>query len=111
MSRYKVCVTDARHESYEIERKILSQIDAELYICHCTTPADIAEQCVDADAILLDMAPMNSMAISKLQNCKIINRYGVGYDNIDLKAASEKKLWCVTYRIIVLKMFLIMLWL
>ncbi len=33
MAKYKVYVTDGRHESYEIEKKMLADIDAELKVC------------------------------------------------------------------------------
>lgn len=84
-----MAVSDARHTSYEIEQEILQRVDADLKICNCETAGDIAAQCADADAILLDMAPMNAEAISSLKKCKIINRYGVGHDNVDLAAARQ----------------------
>jgi len=88
MSKFKVYVTDARHESYEIERRILQQIDAELIICDCLTEEKILEQCADADALLVDGAPATAKVIAGLPNCKVINRYGVGYDNVDIQAAA-----------------------
>lgn len=90
MAKYQVVVTDNRHESYEIEREALAAIGAELKICNCVTSEDVAKACETADGILLDMAPMDRAAIEKLKNCKVINRYGVGYDNVDLKAADER---------------------
>lgn len=92
MSRYQVAVTDARHASYDIEKKILKEIDAELNICHCKTQQDIEKSCKNADAILLDMAPMTEEAVRSLEKCKVIVRYGVGYDNVDVAACTEKKI-------------------
>ena len=89
MSRYLVCVTDKRHASYDIERELLETIGAELRLCDCKTAAAIAGQCADADAILLDLAPMTAEAIRGLKRCKVINRYGAGYENVDLRAAAE----------------------
>lgn len=90
MVKYQVVVTDNRHENYEIEREALAAIGAELKICNCVTPADVARECEYADGILLDMAPMDRSAIKRLKKCKVINRYGVGYDNVDVEAASEQ---------------------
>ena len=87
MSNFLVCVTDQRHTSYDIEKRILEEAGIELRLCSCETPADIAEQCKDADAVMLDLVPMTKEAISALQRCKVINRYGVGYDNVDVRAA------------------------
>lgn len=89
MAKYTVCVSDERHASYEVERKILEEIGAELKLCHCETPEDIAGQCADADAVLLDLAPMTAAAIAGLKNCKVISRYGVGFENVDLDAATK----------------------
>lgn len=60
----------------------------ELRLCECASAEDIAAQCADADAILLDLAPMTASAIAGLKHCKVISRYGVGYENVDLAAAS-----------------------
>ena len=90
MADFKVYVTDGRHSSYDIERDMLAQIGAELQVCQCATEEDIIRECSDADAILLDMAPMSAKAINALAHCKIINRYGVGYDNVDLNACTAK---------------------
>lgn len=88
MAKYTVCVSDERHANYEVERKLLETIDAELKLCHCETAADIAAQCAGADAVLLDLAPMTAEAIQGLKACKVISRYGVGFENVDLEAAT-----------------------
>lgn len=90
MEKFRVAVTDERHASYDIERKILEEAGAELAICNCVTAEDIARECADADGILLDMAPMTAEAIEKLNKCKVIVRYGVGYDNVDVEACTKK---------------------
>jgi Stage III sporulation protein D. len=59
MAKYKVFVTDQRQPSFEIERTILAGGDAELILCNCKTSDDIIAACAEeADAILLDLAPM-----------------------------------------------------
>lgn len=87
MSKYLACITDCRHDSYETERTILENAGIDLKFCNCVTPQDIALQCRDADGIFLDLAPMTAEAIAGLEHCKVINRYGVGYDNVAIKAA------------------------
>lgn len=88
MAKYTVCVSDERHASYEVERELLETIGAELKLCHCETAGDIAVQCADADAVLLDLAPMTAEAVAGLKKCKVISRYGVGFENVDLAAAT-----------------------
>jgi len=45
---------------------------------------------LDADAVLVNHAVITSKFISQLTNCKLILRYGIGVDNIDVKAAQER---------------------
>ena len=70
MSKFRVYVTDQRQPSYEIEREILQECGAELILCNCASPEDIIRQCADADAVLLDMAPMTVEAIHALKNAR-----------------------------------------
>lgn len=89
MAKYTVCVSDERHASYEIERNILAASGMALTLCSCATEEDIIAQCGEADAILLDLAPMTAKAIQGLKRCKVISRYGVGFENVDLNAATK----------------------
>ena len=93
MKPYLVKVTDARHGNYQIEKELLEKAGAELVICHCHTEDDLIHQCGDADALLLDLAPATERVISSLSNCKVINRYGVGYDNLDVNACTKQGIW------------------
>lgn len=90
---YKVVVSDTRHADYSVERDVLETIGAQLMLADCVTEDDVIRECADADAILLDMAPMTANAIAKLKRCKVINRYGVGYDNLDVSACTAHGIW------------------
>jgi D-3-phosphoglycerate dehydrogenase len=86
----KVVVSDKRHENYEIERVIIEAAGAEFLVADCRTPEELIPVCRDADGILLDMAPLNRDVVKSLEKCKVISRYGVGYDNVDVAACTEK---------------------
>lgn len=90
MATYTVCVSDERHASYEIERRMLASVGAELRLCRCETEDDLISQCAGADAVLLDLAPMTEKAVAGLKRCKVISRYGVGFENVDLDAATAR---------------------
>ena len=60
MSNYIVCVSDKRHSSYEVERQMLDAAGMTLKLCACSTEDELIAQCGDADAILLDLAPMTA---------------------------------------------------
>lgn len=88
--KYTVVLTDERHPSYEIERNILKGADARLVAADHSTPEAFIASCAQADALMVDMAPCGADLVNALERCKIISRYGVGYDNVDVDACSAK---------------------
>ena len=89
MKKYKVCVSDGRHPRFDIEQEAIEKMGWEFVMCQCRTEDDVIKYCGDADAIFLDGAPITARVISHLKNCKVINRYGVGYENVDVEAATK----------------------
>jgi D-3-phosphoglycerate dehydrogenase len=88
--KYKVAITDAEYESHEPEREVLSKLNVELVKFQCSTEDEVIKDCWDADALLNQYAPITRRVIERLKNARIIVRYGIGVDNIDLKAATER---------------------
>jgi D-3-phosphoglycerate dehydrogenase len=88
VTNYKVVVSDQVFPSVEIERGLLAGIDAELIVASGGIN-DVLEVAADADAILNTYLPWDADAIGRLEKCRIIARYGIGFDNVDLGAASE----------------------
>jgi D-3-phosphoglycerate dehydrogenase len=95
MSKYKVVVVNLGYESYQVEREILKPVDAELILApkDCLTENDVISVAKDADAILVREAPISTRVLDSLNRCKVIARYGVGVDNINLEAAKQKKIY------------------
>lgn len=89
MSRYKVYISDYDYADNEIEKSILEPIGAEVVGLHCKTGAGLAEQAADADGIIQQYAKIPRATIEKLTRCKIIARYGIGVDIVDVAAAYE----------------------
>lgn len=88
-----VAVSDCRHSSYKIEERILATAGIKLKLFNCTSEEDMLRNCACADGILLDMAPMSARVVKGLLHCKVVNRYGVGYDNVDIRACTAKGIW------------------
>jgi D-3-phosphoglycerate dehydrogenase len=86
---FKVVVSDQVFPSVDIERRLLSSIDAELQIAEGDT-SQVLEKVRDADAILNTYFPWPAESLAKLEKCRIIARYGIGIDNIDLVAARQR---------------------
>ncbi len=96
MEQYKIVFTDdrfgGRYQEYELaqlhEMDILPVIYPEGAF---KTDADVIEACKDADAIFLNLLPnfKNETVLRELTRCKVINRYGVGYDNVNVPACTK----------------------
>ncbi len=92
MEKFKVVVTDFEYESLEIERKVIEEAGGELIPCQCKTEEEIIEACKDADGILNQYASISRRVIENLQKCKVISRYGVGVNTIDVNAAKQRSI-------------------
>ena len=90
--KFKIVITDCDHPSVEIEKKILSEIEPELILETCRTEEDVIAVAADADGIINQYAPITRRVIESLKRCKVVARYGVGVDNIDVKAATENNI-------------------
>ena len=89
---YRVAIIDDRFEAYQEEESILGPI-ATLEVTRSTDPGDIAAGVRDADAVIVNLEPIPRPTIEGMRRCKIICRYGIGYDNVDIAAATERGIW------------------
>lgn len=88
MPKFKVVVSDQVFPTVDLEERLLADIDAELIVASGDVDAVLAVAS-DADAILNTYMPWQADSIRRLANCKIIARYGIGTDNVDLEAARQ----------------------
>jgi len=87
----KVAVTDYTFPTLDVEAGILQPLGVELVSWKEKRSATELPQLVgDADYIITQFAPLNRDVISTLKRAKIIVRYGIGVDNVDLEAARAK---------------------
>ena len=93
MSQARVIILDTNFPNNDIERRVISQSGAELTIAQCRSEEQVIEQAADVDAIIVQYAPLSRRSIGGLRQCKIISRYGIGTDNIDIPAATDNGIW------------------
>jgi D-3-phosphoglycerate dehydrogenase len=85
----KVVLTDYVWESLDVEKKTLEGL-AELIALRTKTPEEFLPHVGDCDALLNTYAgPITAEVMARMPNCKIIARYGIGVDTIDLDAATK----------------------
>lgn len=96
MKAYKIVFTDdrfgERYEEYEFSQ--LRALNAETVVYPegaLQTDEEVIAACKDADAVFLNLLPnfREERVIRGLENCKVINRYGVGYDNVNVPVCTQ----------------------
>ena len=95
MAKFKVVILEDRYAHHDYEKAVLENIDAEVIESRALTKEDILKVASDADGITVNLAPMTAEVIAGLGRCKVIARYGVGFDSVDIKAAGEKGIMVV----------------
>jgi D-3-phosphoglycerate dehydrogenase len=84
-----VAITDSPFESADKEQAILGRIGAGVQKFSCSDESEIIEAARNAHAILCDASPITRTVISTLPRLVGVVEYGIGYDNIDVDAATE----------------------
>jgi len=90
--KYEVVITDSDHLDGEFEQGILGTVGAHVKKYQTYDEKEVIKITKTADAIMCDYAPISRAVISGLQKARVIVVYGVGYDNVDVKAAKEKSI-------------------
>ena len=92
-SKFKILITDPYHQNFHIEKEILAEINAEVNIGHCKTEEDVIKIGSNMDGLLVSYIPIGKKVIENLHKCKVIVKYAVGANNIDLGAATQKGIY------------------
>ena len=88
--KYQIVLTSANFFTNE-SKALFATVGANLVLnSECKTEHDLIEAVRDADVVLTTSAPFTKDVLAELPNLKGVVRIGVGIDNFDLQAASEK---------------------
>ena len=90
MKKFRVVLTDYMYETIQPFYDVYE--DIEFVPLQLTEKRDILRETEFADAVMVHFDQIDKDVISNLKNCRIIARSAVGYDNIDLDAASAAKI-------------------
>src|SRR6266853_559798 len=88
-AKAKVVLTDYVWESLDAEKKTLEGLADHLPL-QTKKPEEFLAQAEDCDALLNTYAgPITAQVMARMSKCRIIARYGIGVDTIDLDAATQ----------------------
>jgi D-3-phosphoglycerate dehydrogenase len=85
---HRVVITDCNHGTIAPEREVLDGI-AEIELHQRNDEEGLLGFCRDADAIITQYGNFTRRVLRSLRRCRVIARYGVGVDTIDLGAATD----------------------
>ncbi|ANQ23807.1 4-phosphoerythronate dehydrogenase [Vibrio natriegens] len=90
----KVVVIEPGYLDYEEEEKVLRAHQARFVSLPIGIDrSEILKEVVDADAIMVREAVVDAEILDAAVKCKVVVRYGVGVDNIDLSYAKQKGIY------------------
>jgi D-3-phosphoglycerate dehydrogenase len=88
MSRFRVVLIEHGYSSVEHERQIISAAGGEFIDAENLPLSEALRLCREADGILCRRLGVSAAMIQGFSRCKILVRYGVGTDNVDVDAAT-----------------------
>ncbi|MCC7106505.1 MAG: C-terminal binding protein [Chloroflexi bacterium] len=91
--RPRVVITDYDFDTLEPEQRVLDAAGCEMIAQQCKTEQELIEACRDADALLVEYAKVTRPVVESLTRCKVVVRYGVGFDNLDVDAFTDRGIW------------------
>jgi D-3-phosphoglycerate dehydrogenase len=91
MPQFKVVIADPPAADCDIEAAALAASGLPLETLYLGTrdPARVLEHAADADALIVSWVQLTRDVIAQLERCRVIARFGIGVDMIDLDAATD----------------------
>jgi D-3-phosphoglycerate dehydrogenase / 2-oxoglutarate reductase len=97
-----VVIADYDFGDVEVERSIISGAGFDLVAAQCKSQDDVIAAAADADAVITQYAEIGKEAIDHFNRCRVIARYGIGVDIVDVDEATRRNIlvtnvpndWC-----------------
>ena len=92
MPPFHITVSDSVFPNLDPARQVLSSIGAELRMADTPTPEGIVAAAASSDGLLVTYAKITAEMIQKMPKCRVISRFGIGVDNVDIEAATARRI-------------------
>ena len=88
---------DSYYKEHSLERGIIEEAGGSLVVCDLGVRDEehvLAQPLLpQAEVVVVDMVPVTARVLGQASSCRLVVRYGVGYDNIDVPAATSAGIW------------------
>lgn len=89
----RVVVTSTLVPLSDADLAVFDGMDVEVDIIDGTDPATLLAGTRDADALIVLVEQITREVIENMRHCRSITRFGIGYDSVDVAAATERGIW------------------
>ncbi len=89
----RVLYTEHDYPDVNLERGVLEAAGVELVLGNCKTGDELIAAGKDADAFLIQYAPITERVIVELPRLGLISRIGAGFDTVDTAACARHGVW------------------
>lgn len=89
MAKTMIAVADSVFLNLKPAERILADLDATVQLAKEPTADAILEIAREADGLMVTFARIDRELIRELKRCRVIGRFGIGVDNIDIDAATQ----------------------
>ncbi len=89
----RVLYTEHDYPDVNLERGVLEAAGIELVLGNCKTGDELIAAGKDADAFLIQYAPITERVIVELPRLGLISRIGAGFDTVDTAACARHGVW------------------
>ena len=88
---HKVVFTDHTFDALDIEREVFAEADVDIELVDGERRDEPLEDvAADADGLLVMYEEIDEELIDRMTECRVISRTGIGVDNVDVDAATER---------------------
>ncbi|MEV8170530.1 C-terminal binding protein [Microbacterium sp. NPDC077486] len=86
----RIVITDCDHDDIAEERAVAEAGGVDLELFQCRSEDEVIAAAADADAVVVQYAPVTARVLDALPRLRAIGRYGVGVDTVDVPAATAR---------------------
>lgn len=86
----QIAISQADYPDADIERRVFDSIDASVVVGHAQSESELIELADGADALVVEYARVTERVLDELEDLQVVSRYGIGVDNVDIEAATER---------------------
>lgn len=88
-----ILITDSEYGDASVETPLAVAAGLTVERAECRTADQVVAAAGDARALVVQYAPITDDVLERLPLVRVVSRYGTGFDNVDVEAATARGVW------------------